>query len=114
MTHDLDRWRGRVALVTGASSGIGNAVARALSGAGMKVAVCARREDRLESLREEIAGAGGDVLARCADLRDERQILGVFAAVRERWGGVDVLINNAGLGRAAPLCSAPTDAWREM
>jgi NADP-dependent 3-hydroxy acid dehydrogenase YdfG len=110
----MERWRGRVALVTGASSGIGRAVATALARAGMRVAVCARRLERLEDLRRSIEAGGGEVLATRADLRDEAQILEVFRQVRERWGGVDALVNNAGLGREAPLVSGATDLWREM
>ncbi len=108
-TDGMERWRGRVALVTGASSGIGASVARALAGAGLKVAALARRAERLEGLRE-----AGEVLPLPADLRDEAAIARAFSAVRERWGGVDVLVNNAGLGRKAPLTSGETGAWREM
>ncbi len=102
-------WQDKVALVTGASSGIGRAVARRLLDEGMRVAACARRMDRLTTL-----AAGDAYLPLCADLRDERQILTVFEAVRRRWGGVDVLVNNAGLGHAAPLTSGDTELWREM
>jgi NADP-dependent 3-hydroxy acid dehydrogenase YdfG len=112
--HGMERWRGRVALVTGATSGIGRAVARALAADGMRVAACGRREARLEELRREVEAIGAEILTARADLRDEAQILAVFSAVRERWGGVDVLVNNAGLGREAPLASGPTDLWREM
>ncbi|MEZ4219445.1 MAG: SDR family NAD(P)-dependent oxidoreductase [Polyangiaceae bacterium] len=102
--------RGRVALVTGASAGIGAAVARRLLELGMRVAVCARRKDRLEALRAD----GGELLALACDLRDEAQILAMFRTLRETWGGVDVLVNNAGLGHLAPLCSGESDHWREM
>lgn len=108
---DLERWRGKVALVTGASSGIGEAVATELAKAGLRVAACARRLDRLKGLERE---SGGEVLPLQTDLRDEAQIAAAFAAVRERWGGVDVLVNNAGLGHNAPLTSGATEAWREM
>jgi len=108
------RWAGKVALVTGASSGIGAAVARDLAGAGLRVAACARRADRLEALAAEAAGAGGEVLAVPADLRSEESIAALFGRVRATWGGVDVLVNNAGLGRKAPLVSGATEAWREM
>ncbi len=110
----LERWRGRVALVTGASSGIGRAVARTLAGQGLRVAIAARRADRLATLEKEIRGAGGEVLAIPTDARDEGQLLAMFRGVRERWGGVDVLVNNAGLGRRAPLMSGQTELWREM
>jgi NADP-dependent 3-hydroxy acid dehydrogenase YdfG len=96
-----------VALVTGASAGIGRAIAERLVGAGMRVAVCARRRERLERI-------GEGVLPIAADLRREEDITAMFATIREAWGGVDVLINNAGLGRDAPLVSGATEAWREV
>ncbi len=110
-----EEWQGRVALVTGASSGIGEAVARRLvRPMGLRVAGCARRRSRLEALASRIAEAGGEFLPIEADLRREEDILRVFETVRERWGGVDVLVNNAGVGRLAPLTSGSTEAWREM
>ena len=110
----MARWRGRVALVTGASSGIGREVASALALDGLKVAACARRLAPLQALQGELAERGGDLLPLQANLRDETQITAVFEAIRARWGGVDVLVNNAGLGRNAPLTSGRTEAWREM
>lgn len=107
-------WAGAVALVTGASSGIGRAVALRLAAEGLRVAACARRRERLESLAAEVGAAGGELLPLAADLREERAIIGVFEAIRATWGGVDVLVNNAGLGHAAPLLSGSTEAWREM
>ncbi|MFK7984885.1 MAG: SDR family NAD(P)-dependent oxidoreductase [Sandaracinaceae bacterium] len=112
MTHSLARWQDRVALVTGASSGIGRATARRLAAGGMKLVLAARREDRLRALAEELSGA--EVLTHVTDLRDPASIDALFRATRARFGGVDVLINNAGLGRAEPLVSGDTEAWREM
>lgn len=108
------KWAGRVALVTGASAGIGRAIALRLAGLGMKVAVTARRGARLTALVAEIEGAGGTALALPADARDEAALLGVFEAIRSAWGGVDVLVNSAGLGLDAPLSDGATAAWREM
>jgi NADP-dependent 3-hydroxy acid dehydrogenase YdfG len=105
---------GRSALVTGASSGIGSATARALAAAGAAVTLAARRRDRLDALAAELAATGARVAVQPADMRHEEDILRVFAVARERFGGVDVLVNNAGLGRSAPLGSAPTELWREM
>jgi len=105
---------GQVALVTGASSGIGRAVARALRGAGMKLGVLARRMERLTSLKAEIEGRGGEVLCLVADLLDEEQAVFALRSLERRFGGVDVLVNAAGLGHAAPLRSGATAGLREM
>lgn len=102
----MRRWENKLALVTGASAGIGRAVARALLATGMRVAGCARRAERLE----EIEG----LIPYTVDLRDERQILDMFADLESGHGGVDVLVNNAGLGHRAPLLSGATEHWREM
>ncbi len=104
-------WQGKTALVTGAASGIGRPTALALSRAGMKVVACARRLDALEALAAE---AGGELWPLACDLRDEASIAALFARARERWGGVDVLVNNAGLGHDAPLMSGDSAHWREM
>lgn len=105
---------GRTALVTGASSGIGRAVALTLARAGARVAGCARRTDRLEQLAAEVAAEGGELMPLTVDLRDEARIVAAFAQLRERWGGVDLLINNAGLGHDAPLVTGATEAWRDV
>jgi NADP-dependent 3-hydroxy acid dehydrogenase YdfG len=105
---------GRTAVVTGASSGIGAATARALAGAGAAVVIAARRRERLEALAEEMRTAGATVEVQPTDMRHEEDILRLFEVARARFGGVDVLVNNAGLGRSAPLSSAPTALWREM
>ena len=106
-----DRFIGRAVMVTGASAGIGARIARSLAGAGMNVAAVARRGERLEALREEV---GERIFPLVADLRDEASLLSAFAAVRERWGGLDVVVNNAGLGHDAPLVDGATEKWREM
>lgn len=112
MTAGMERWRGKVAVVTGASAGIGRAVARALAEDGLKVAALARRTERLDELAAALPGR--DVLPLACDVRDERQIQAAFARVGEAWGGVDVLVNNAGLGHKSPLASGSTEHWREM
>lgn len=107
---------GRVAVVTGASSGIGEAIALMLAEHGARLVLLARREDRLEALAQVIAtrSPSAEVLSQRCDLRDEPQIVAAFAAARQRWDGVEILINNAGLGRDAPLCRGATEDWREM
>jgi NADP-dependent 3-hydroxy acid dehydrogenase YdfG len=107
----VSRWEGRVALVTGASSGIGRAVAEELAAAGLQVVVAARREERLQALEERWPDR---VDPRPVDLRDVSAVGELFAGVRERWGGVDVLVNNAGLGHHASLLDGDAERWREM
>ncbi len=94
---------GRVAIVTGASAGIGAATARLLGGAGMRVALCARRRERLERLAGEIGGAGSEALACPVDVTDAPALRAVIEDIASRWGRIDVLINNAGRGLAAHL-----------
>jgi len=114
MENSLERWRDRLALVTGGSAGIGAATVRALVAGGMRVATCARRLDRLDALAAELDGAGHPLLRFAVDLRDEAQILTMFESLRADWGGVDVIVNNAGLGHKAPLVDGETEHWREM
>jgi NADP-dependent 3-hydroxy acid dehydrogenase YdfG len=105
---------GKVALVTGASSGIGRAVARALCGAGMRLGLLARRMERLATLELELTRHGGEVLCLVADLLDEEQATFALRALERRFGGVDVLVNAAGIGHAAPLRSGATPKLREL
>lgn len=91
-------WRGRVALITGASSGIGAATARKLAQEGLTVALAARRADRLQALADDIQSAGGRATIFPCDLSDPAARVALHAAVRRELGGVDVLFNNAGLG----------------
>ncbi len=104
-------WKDRVALVTGASSGIGEATARKLLDLGMNVAVCARRPLPLDAIAADYPGR---TLPGTVDLRDPNQIAMMFRRIRQKWGGVDVLVNNAGLGHDAPLMTGDTEHWREM
>ncbi|MCA9642977.1 MAG: SDR family NAD(P)-dependent oxidoreductase [Polyangiaceae bacterium] len=110
-SQDAQRWTGKVALVTGASSGIGRATARALHALGMRVAVTGRREERLQALRGEL---GDSLLPLPCDLRDLESIKSVFARIQESWGGIDVLVNNAGIGHETPLIGGDAEHWREM
>jgi NADP-dependent 3-hydroxy acid dehydrogenase YdfG len=103
---------GRSIVVTGASSGIGAAVTRALAAEGARLTIGARRVERLEALAREI-GTERVVVVR-TDMRVEADVVRLVATARERFGGVDALVNNAGLGRKAPIASSPTGPWREM
>jgi 17beta-estradiol 17-dehydrogenase / 3beta-hydroxysteroid 3-dehydrogenase len=111
---DLSAWKGKHALVTGGSSGIGREIARVLCRAGLTVTAAARRLDRLSALREELGAEGSRLFPATVDLRDERSIHDLFSQVRAAHGGVDVLVNAGGLGLSAPLISSETAPWREM
>ncbi|MCJ7569087.1 MAG: SDR family NAD(P)-dependent oxidoreductase [Anaerolineales bacterium] len=110
----MERWKGRVAFITGASSGIGRAVAATLAGNNLRIALCARREERLIELAREIESESGDVMVLPTDLRDGGQVRAAFDSVRAHWGGVDVLFNNAGVGYKTPLYQGDMDRWKEM
>lgn len=108
-----ERWRGRIALVTGASGGIGAEVARALARTGMKVALVARRRDRLDALAAELAAEGATAMVCEADLASEESVLAAFERVEAEWGSVDVLVNNAGTGMMATVEEGAWEDWRE-
>src|ERR1043165_1552621 len=104
VTTTLDRFRldGKVALVTGAASGLGVAIAQCLAEAGADVVLGARRLDRLEETRALVEGAGRKALAVQTDVTDPDQCTAMVAAAVETFGKVNVLVNNAGFGWAAP------------
>lgn len=106
--------KNHIAMITGASSGIGLAIAHTLAQQGYNLALCARRQDRLTQAQSDLSQYGVEVLTQTVDLRDETAILNFFAAVKAKWGQLDVLINNAGLGHKESLTSGSTEAWREM
>lgn len=110
-TTDL---RGQVALITGASSGIGEAIARALAGRGVRLALAARRTERVEALARELSAAGTEAFAITADVRDEAQVQAMVQATVDRFGGIDILIPNAGLGYRAPIVESDTQRWKTM
>ena len=105
---------GKVAVVTGASSGIGEATAETLANAGATVVVAARREDRLAGLVERIEGEGRKVLAAVCDVTDESQAHGLIQKAREEFGRVDILVNNAGVMLLSTVGKGLSDQWRQM
>lgn len=102
---------GRVAVITGASSGIGAATARALAADGYTVALLARRLDRIEALAAEI---GGEAIAIQADVTDRGSLLAAAARVQDELGGADVLVNNAGIMLLGPFSSEQHADYRAM
>jgi len=108
------RLENRVALVTGASSGIGEATAIALAEAGAKVAIAARRKDRLDALAAKLTRLGADPLVLPADLLDEHEAQRVVAETEARYGRLDILVNNAGVMYLEPVAEADLGRWRRM
>jgi len=104
----------RVAVVTGASSGIGEATARALAREGFSVALAARREDRIKELAEEISSAGGSALAVPTDVSDPDSARSLIETAKSELGSVDVLLNNAGVMLLGPMLGADLEHWQRM
>jgi NADP-dependent 3-hydroxy acid dehydrogenase YdfG len=109
-----DKLRGKVALVTGASSGIGEATALALAAEGANVAVAARRVDRLETLIKRIEEGGGQAFPIQADVADEAQAREMVRTAHDKWGRLDILVNNAGVMLLGQIDGADTEDWRRM
>lgn len=109
-----DKLAGKVAIVTGASSGIGEATALALADAGATVAIAARRSDRLEALAKRILDQGGQVLSITADVSDEAQVKAMVQKTHAEYGRVDILVNNAGVMLLGMIDGANTEDWRRM
>jgi 3-oxoacyl-[acyl-carrier protein] reductase len=106
--------RDRVALVTGASQGIGRATALALAEAGAKVAVAARNAEKLAGVAEEIAKAGGEALAIRMDVADGEQVKAGFRQTTERFGKLDILVNNAAITRDTLALRMKAEDWDEV
>jgi len=105
----------KVAIVTGAGTGVGRAAALALMKAGYAVALAGRRKDKLDEVAAEGAGAQGKSLVVPTDVADPGSIKALFAAVKARYGRLDVLFNNAGIGAPAmPIEDLPLDKWRAV
>ena len=103
-----------VALVTGASSGIGEATARALAAQGAKVGLAARRRERLDALAAQIAAAGGEALVVECDVTVEAQARDAVERTVARFGRLDTLVNNAGVMLLGPIVGADVDEWQRM
>jgi len=106
--------QGKVALVTGASSGIGEATALALARAGARVAIAARRRDRLDAVARRIADLRSEALVLEADVARPEEAESIVGRTAERWGRLDVLVNNAGLMALSPIERARVEDWRRM
>ncbi|MFD9732980.1 SDR family oxidoreductase [Umezawaea sp. NPDC059074] len=111
---NYDTLTDRTAVVTGASSGIGEATARALAAGGAKVALFARRADKLADVAAKIVADGGRALAVEVDVTSQESVAAGGAAVREAFGRVDLVVNNAGVMLAAPVEDVRADHWARM
>lgn len=105
---------GQVAIITGASSGIGAATARALASSGAAVVLAARRGDRLEAVAAAILDAGGVAEPVTCDVRSRDEVARLATTARERFGRIDILINNAGIMPVSPIAAARMDDWDAM
>ncbi len=104
---------GKVAIVTGASRGIGKAISILLAQSGSRVVLAARSEPQLKSVSEEISGQNGEALVIPTDLTVDKEMERLVQQTLKEWGSVDVLINNAGLGKVAPVVKAKVSDWDE-
>ena len=105
---------GKVAIITGASSGIGEATAKKLAGEGAKVVLAARRTDRLEELKSEIAKAGGSALVVETDVTKRDAVKNLVKQAKDTYGPVDILVNNAGLMPLSYMKNLHVDEWLTM
>src|SRR4028118_2184287 len=111
MARSLD---GKVAVVTGASSGIGEATVRSLAAEGAAVVAGARRKERLDGLVEEVTQGGGKAIAVECDVTDEGQAHDLVRRAVEEFGSLDILVNNAGVMLLSTVGKGLSDPWRQM
>ena len=104
----------KVVIITGASSGLGEATARRLANNGAKLMLAARREDRLKSIAADLENAGGTAQYKVTDVSDRAQVEALARATKQAYGRVDVLVNNAGLMPLSPLAALKVDEWDTM
>ena len=105
----MEKWLGKVALVTGASVGIGSAVAQKLAQYGVKVVACARNIDQLKKNASKVTSEKGEFIPFQCDLRNEENILSMFKFINEKFGTLHICINNAGLAHRAKLLDGKTE-----
>ncbi|KAA3613922.1 MAG: SDR family NAD(P)-dependent oxidoreductase [Calditrichaeota bacterium] len=106
--------KNKVAIVTGASKGIGEAIAMSLAKEGAKVAIAARSTRLLEEVGQEIQSTGGEAFVFSGDMSNEKSIKSFIAATKKHFGRLDILVNNAGLGHFSPIAELATEKWDEM
>nr|WP_315899911.1 SDR family oxidoreductase [Halomonas denitrificans] len=110
----MDGIEDKVVIITGASSGLGEATAKRLAKGGARLVLGARRDDRLKRLCEEIKAEGGQAVYRVTDVTDREQVEALAQLARDEFGRIDVLVNNAGLMPLSPLDKLKVDEWDQM
>lgn len=110
----MPKLESQIAVVTGANRGIGKAIAKGLAAEGAKLAICARNAELLETAAAELREAGADVLAQPVDVANEQQVQSFFAAVKDRFGRVDLLVNNAGAFDGGRLDEVTFAGWNNV
>ncbi|MCW9679787.1 SDR family NAD(P)-dependent oxidoreductase [Dolichospermum planctonicum UHCC 0167] len=110
----VSKLEGKVAIITGASSGIGEATAIALAAEGAKVVIAARRVERLEAVAKQIIDHGGQALSIVSDITDEAQAKNVIQKAHTEFGHIDILVNNAGISFPGRIENADPSNWRKM
>lgn len=109
-----NKLKGKTAIITGASAGIGQACARALAGEGARLVLTARRQDRLEKLKKAVEKAGTKAVIVAGDAREEETAVRTVKAAMDAFGRIDILINNAGLGNYKNLADTSAEEYDEM
>ena len=110
----MSNLKDRVAIVTGASSGIGEAIALDLAASGVRVALVARRKERLDAVLHAIEAKGGEGLAIACDASSQASAVMAVSSTVDKWGKVDILVNNAGVMYLGSVAGANTEDWRKM
>lgn len=114
-THIGKEWVGKVAIVTGASAGMGLNLIRVLASSGIKTIGCARNISKIEELWSSLEGkVSGEITSFKCDVSREEDVRSMFEMAHIKYGGVDILVNNAGLAHEAPLLSGATEEWKSM
>ncbi len=114
MTNASDPIKNKVVIITGASSGLGEAAARHLSERGARLVLAARREDRLKALTEDLKSKGTEAIWQVTDVTDRAQMKSLISAAKDAFDRIDVMVNNAGLMPLAPLDALKVDEWEQM
>lgn len=107
----MGKLAGKVAVVTGANQGLGKGIARVLAQEGCRLALCARNNDKLQTVAAELAAAGCEVFSQSVDVAEESQVVDFFKAVNAKFGRVDILVNNAGAFDGGPIDTISKQGW---